>query len=131
MAEISCPKDRAEKLAWFYVYKTNGNKTHAYRLYRASIDDSFVAQDNDWATAVKMFRKEEVIKAVHKYYEENRKLYALQRDKNIQALNGVVEDPDCSRKDRIAAVKELNNMFGYNSSNINVNGKANIEVVIE
>lgn len=125
--------NRAESLAWFYVNRTNGNKREAYHLYMKSANPEWEPGDNnlDAKKAYNLFRYKDVQKYVNQFYEENRKLYANQRDKNIQALNQILEDPTVPRKDRISAIKELNNMFGYNSSTINVNGKANIEVVIE
>lgn len=123
--------ERAEKLAWFYVNQTNGNKTQAYRLYNKTINPDWQPEgDIDIGRAYNLFRRKDIQKYVEQFYEENRKLYANQRDKNIQALNQILEDPTVPRKDRISAIKELNNMFGYNSSTINVNGKANIEVEI-
>lgn len=124
--------ERAEKLAWFYVNQTNGNKTQAYRLYNKTINPDWQSEgDTDIGRAYNLFRRKDIQKYVEQFYEENRKLYANQRDKNIQALNQILEDSTAPRKDRISAIKELNNMFGYNSSTINVNGKANIEVIIE
>lgn len=124
--------NRAEKLAWYYVNQTNGNKREAYRLYMKSANPEWEPRENetDAKNAYNLFRYKDVQKYIEQFYEENRKLYANQRDKNIQALNQILEDPTVPRKDRISAIKELNNMFGYNSSTINVNGKANIEVEI-
>lgn len=122
--------DRARKIAWLYVNRANGNKTHAYRLYKSSVDENFEPSNKDWTAAANCFKHKNIKKYVDEYYEENRALYDFQRDKNIQALNGIVEDPATPRKDRIAAVKELNNMFGYSSQNLNISGKTEIEVEI-
>lgn len=126
----SSSDDRSRQLAWYYVYRTNGNKTEAYRLYNKEKNPDWQPSDKDSGNAYNIFRYKDVQKYIEQFYEENRKLYANQRDKNIQALNQILEDPTVPRKDRISAIKELNNMFGYNSSTINVNGKANIEVEI-
>ena len=62
---------------------------------------------------------------------ENRAEYPHIRENNIAVLTNIIAS---SKKDtdRISAIKTLNDMCGFNTQNLNVNGKvdSDIEVVI-
>lgn len=123
-------KNKAWELAHYYVNETPGNKTASLRKYKQAhgeeIDEAYIR-----IHAYNAFKNPEVEHYIALLREENRKRYAEIRDKNIANLCEIAFNDKTSNKDRIAATKELNSMFGYNSQNINMSGNQTLEIVIE
>ena len=50
------------------------------------------------------------------------------RDTNIATLNDIALNGN--NKDKLAAIKELNSMCGFNTQNLNLNGKVDSEIEV-
>lgn len=118
------------ELANFYVNETAGNKTQAYKLWCQAHNIDY-GDSTCHTAAFRQFEKPEIRAYIETLKEENRKKYAEMRDNNISNLYSIATNLDNKTADRIAAVKELNSMFGYNQHNFNVDANASIELVIE
>lgn len=82
-------------------------------------------------TAYHRFKKEDVRAHIQQFKMDNRERLAELRDENVALLKDISTNPKLSNKDRIAAIKELNSMCGYNQSNLNVSATADIVIEIE
>jgi len=136
MAKLSKSKDALEdriaNFAYFYVNICGFNKTYAYNMLRQQEGQDYdLSQDRSSAYGFYNRHKEKIQAYVAEYQRENREKNAQMRDKNMAILNSIAENPNCGNKDRISAVKELNSMCGLNEQNMNINAKADIELVIE
>jgi len=112
------------EFAWHMVNTSAGQKAASYR--KAANDPSLSP------SAGYIFyntHKEEIDKLIEEFRAENRKNYPQIRDNNIAILTEIATG-GTRNQDRINAVKELNNMCGYNTQNINVNGKVDSEIEI-
>ena len=128
MARIA--QDRLEQrvydYAWHYVNTCGGSKAAAYR--KALSDDASPA--GEWG-AYHFYRdhKEEIDALIKKFREENRAQYPHMRDANIAILKDIAAN-GTRNADRISAIKELDNIFGYNEHNVSINGKVDSEIEI-
>lgn len=121
---------KAWELAHYYVNETPGNKTASMRKYKQAHGED-INEGTIRYLAYQAFQNPEVQLHIDELRAENRKHYADIRDKNIANLCEIAFDDKTNNKDRIAATKELNSMFGYNSQNINMSGNQTLEIVIE
>lgn len=123
-------ENKAMELAHYYVNETPGNKTASLRKYKQAHGEK-INEASIVTLAYQAFKNPDVQFHIASLREENRKRYAEIRDKNIANLCEIAFSDKTSNKDRIAATKELNSMFGYNSQNINMSGNQTLEIVIE
>lgn len=122
--------EKCWELANLYVNQTGYNASEAYRRYAAA--HGLDATDGARSNACRYFKANPKIqKYIEEIKAENRAKYGEMRDINIARLNDIADDETTRKSDRISAIKELNNMFGYNSHNINVDANQQIEVIIE
>lgn len=126
-ASTETVENRDWELANLYVNLTPGNKTEAYRVFCATHNNK-VKPEFINRYAHQAFKKPSVQKYVEQLRAENRALYADMRDNNIANLASMATDLDTKKSDRIAAIKELNSMFGYNQQNINMDATQTINV---
>jgi hypothetical protein len=87
--------------------------------------------DSFRTTAAKVIQNPKCQEYIEKFREENKATYKNLRDINIAILQDIALDPCTGKRDRIAALKELNSMCGYNSTNVNLNADANIVVDLD
>ena len=73
--------------------------------------------------------REEIERLIAQFREENRAKYPHMRDSNIAILTDIAVNGN-RNADRISAIKELNSIFGYNTQNLNINGKLDSEIEV-
>lgn len=122
-------KLRYNELALIYVTQASFNAAEAMRIYNREhgIEDSPSLVKN----ACRTFRNPYVKDVIAAYQKEMRETYDQQRDINIALLNNIATDLNQKPSVRISAIKELNNMFGYNYHNVNMfDGNVTFDVVL-
>lgn len=117
-----------KEIAFNFTNVTVGNKTASY--LELCKNNNMTPSENPKIEAYHIFKKEKTKQFVHEYEEENRKSYEGMRDRCVEAVSSIAFDPAASKKDRLTALKELNVMFGFNQTNVNVQND-NIEIVIK
>lgn len=117
-----------KEIAFNFTNVTVGNKTASYLEFCKNNNMAPVPADKQ--EAFQIFKKEKTKQFVHEFEEENRKSYESMRDRCIEAVSSIAFDPAASKKDRLTALKELNIMFGFNQTNVNVQNE-NLEIVIK
>lgn len=109
--------------AWHWVNTCAGNKTAAYS--RA------FGEEKSRTSAYNFYQrhKEEMDALIEKFRAENRAEYPHMRDSNIAILTDIAVN-GAKDNDRISAIKELDSIMGYNSTNINMNGRMDGEIEV-
>lgn len=125
---------KAKRFAEIYLYEHCGNITKSY----AQLRQEFIGLDLDNSSGTSMkqaasryFRYPEVQKAVQEERKVAAELYAIDKTEIVGNLKQIAYDEDNSNKDRLAALKQLTEIAGYATQNVNLQAKADIEVVIE
>lgn len=117
--------------AWHYVNTCGGSKQNAFRKMMDTRDE---VSKKDYKSAGWHFHekhKQEIERMIERFRAENRAEYPHMRDNNIAILSDIAA-MGSRDSDRISAIKELDSIMGYNSTNLNLNGKvdSDIEVTI-
>ena len=120
------------QFAYNYVNRVGLNGIKAYELLCKENNIEYTAKFVR-TQAAKYMKKEKVKKWITELKAENASKREEAAEINFSMLLDMATDNDASYKDRMAAIKEINAMCGFNASNINVKGDidTNIEVVIE
>ena len=120
--DASRSKDSLEQKEWEvafnFVNVAAGNKTQAYLKYY--IDHNIPTPEYPPQQANKFFKSKRVLELVEQFRAENREAFTEIRDNNVAILKDIATTTTNKKSDRIAAIKELNLMFGYNQHNVNV-----------
>ena len=106
------------EVAFNFVNVAAGNKTEAYLKYYR--DHKITLPQYAAAQAHKFFKRKRVLELVEQFRAENREAFTEIRDNNVAILKDIATTTTNKKSDRIAAIKELNLMFGYNQHNVNV-----------
>lgn len=127
MAQGPRPTEERERIAydfaWHWVNTCAGNKTAAYSKACGE------KKSNNAAQCFYRANREKIDKHVEKFRAENRAEYPHMRDNNIALLSEIAVNGD-RNSDRIAAIKELNSMCGFNTTNVNLNGKVDSDIEV-
>ena len=127
-------ESRAKRFAEIYLYEHPGNYTRAYeqfqKEFRISVN-SWLKDSSIRCMASRYANTDEVRRAIAAERERAAKLYAIDKEEIVANLMQIAYDEDAGNKDRLAAIKQLTDIAGYAAQNINLNAKADIEVVIE
>lgn len=121
-------KEWARALAYNYVNACGSNQIQAYMKTKEEFGMP-VSHAEANSMAYKQFKKSAVIKYIQEFRDENFKKLEQMREDNIAMLMDIAQSSK-SPKDRIAAIKELNLMCGFNQQNIKVDSDK-LEIVIE
>lgn len=114
-------------LAWHYVNTCGSNQIAAYMKTNEDFGTP-TTHANANSIAYKQFKKKRVKDYIKQFREENQANYPQMRDDNIAMLRDMAAN-GTRAADRLNAIKELNNMMGYNQQNVKVESDS-IEVVI-
>ena len=106
------------EVAFNFVNVAAGNKTEAYLKYYR--DHNITLPQYAAPQAHKFFKRKRVLELVEQFRAENREAFTEIRDNNVAILKDIATTTTNKKSDRIAAIKELNLMFGYNQHNVNV-----------
>jgi hypothetical protein len=130
---VSCSKDaideRIQLFAWHLVNTSMGIKLRAYEHMAADIGAEMVSSPTVYSFYNN--HKAEIEKWVSEFRQENKEQNEELRDQNIALLKDIAGDCTTNKRDRIAALKELNHMCGFGEENVNLKAQADIEVVID
>jgi hypothetical protein len=130
---ISCSKDsideRIQLFAYHLVNDSMGIKIRAYEKMAADVGAEMVSSPTVYCFYNN--HKAEIEKWVSTFQQENRAQHDKIRDQNIANLKDIAADDSTNKRDRIAAIKELNHMLGLGEENVNLKAQADIELVIE
>lgn len=125
---------KAKRFAEIYLYEHCGNVTASYlQLMEESGGSDKITYSGLRSQAARYYRKPWVQAAL----EEERKLaqamHEVRKEEIVSHLKDIAfdESPDSLKKDRLAALKQLTEIGGFATQNINMAAKADIEVVIE
>lgn len=106
------------EVAWNFVNVAAGNKKEAYVQFYREHDIPIPKYANSQAD--KFFKRERVKELVEQFRAENREAFSHIRDENMAILKDIATTTTNKKSDRIAAIKEINLMCGFNQQNINV-----------
>lgn len=125
---------KAKRFAEIYLYEHCGNISKSYEqlqreLMGVDLDKSSCHSINQAAS--RYFRYPEVQKAVQEERKVAAELYAIDKTEIVGNLKQIAFNEDNNNKDRLAALKQLTEIAGYATQNVNLQAKADIEVVIE
>lgn len=73
--------------------------------------------------------QKEIDALIEQFRAENRAEYPHMRDNNIAILADIAAGSS-SNRDKISAIKELDSIFGFNSTNLNIQGKVDSEIEV-
>lgn len=117
---------KAKRFAEIYVFEQLGNASAAYRQM---IDEFGLEQPNSVRYCAYVFlNKPYVKKWVEHYREEAREQFAVDKDEIVASLKELAFDRDNSDKTRLTALKQLTDMGGFATHNVNVHGSQDIVV---
>lgn len=122
-------KAKCYEVAYNYVNICAGNKSESLKKYY--LDHGEVMPKYLRSTSHEFFKHALVKQYVEQFREENRKQLVHAREENIAMLKDIASSIDSNSKDKVAAIKELNSMCGYNQHNVNVDAKTKIIIDIE
>ena len=111
-------KAKCYEVAYNYVNICAGNKTESLRKYY--LDHGLNMPKYIITSAFEFFKHKQVQIYVDQFREENRKKLVNQREDNIAMLLEIATGLTANNRDKVAAIKELNSMCGFNIQNINV-----------
>lgn len=122
---VDMDDEQAWEIANLYVNCTGYNANEAWRRWHDMHGKEYKPKSVN--NASRFFRTHpQIMKYVEELKAENRARYPEMRDINVNRLNEIANNGKAS--DRIAAIKELNSMFGYNQQNINMDATQTINV---
>ncbi len=81
-------------------------------------------------SACRLFQSEEVQEWIEYFRKENQERFEHLRDINLGNLAEMIGSDKVSTKDKLAAIKIINDMCGFNHTNLNVNATAELDIVI-
>lgn len=77
------------------------------------------------------FRDEKVKANIAKLEEEAQKFYDIKKEAIISQLQDIATDDETSKRDKLTALKQLTDIGGFATQKVDLNAKADIEVIIE
>lgn len=132
LGQIFTTEETARDIAYLYLNVCGRNATRTMKHYQSEHPEWSNTNFNGNGNPSRYIKSNALIqKYLREFEEENARNLANLRQMNIDTLSELAYSGDTNKRDRIAAIKELNSMCGYNSSNVNLNGGLDIEVVIE
>lgn len=124
--------EKDKRFAEIYVFEHTGN---ALQSYLQLIDEYGMKQrqspSNQRSAAAKYCRKPNVQRHIQECRQEAQEKYDVQKTEIVLALQDIAFDKGYGVKDRLTALKQLTDIGGFATQNVNLNTKADIEVVIE
>lgn len=124
--------DKDKRFAEIYIFEHPGNATQSYLQL---IDEYGMQQkrsrSSQRSSASKYYRKPNVQRHIQECRQEAQEKYDVQKTEIVLALQDIAFDEGNGVKDRLSALKQLTDIGGFATQNVNLNTKADIEVVIE
>lgn len=124
--------EKDKRFAEIYVFEHTGNIKQSYLQL---IDEYGMKQkqspDSLRGVASRYYRKPNVQRHIQECRQEAQEKYDVHKEEIVLALQDIAFDEGYGVKDRLTALKQLTDIGGFATQNINLNAKADIEVVIE
>lgn len=124
--------EKDKRFAEIYVYEHTGNIKQSYLQL---IDEYGMKQkqspDSLRGCASRYYRKPNVQRHIQECRQEAQEKHDVQKTEIVLALQDIAFDEGYGVKDRLSALKQLTDIGGFATQNVNLNTKADIEVVIE
>lgn len=117
------------EVAFNFVNICAGSKTEAYRRYLMEHSENVPEYLN--RCAYEFFKHKKVQEYIEKFRAENREKYSQLREENIAILKAISVDMLSSNKDKVAAVKVLNEMCGFNTQKVELTTQKELVIQIE
>lgn len=117
------------EIAFNFVNLCAGSKAESYRRYLMEHSENVPASLNK--CAYEFFKHKKVQEYIEQFRAENRARYEQMRDDNIAMLKSISVDMLSSNRDKISAIKELNQMMGFNTQKIEISKVKEVVVEIE
>lgn len=121
----------AARFAEIYVYEHPGHLTNSYRQLAQERGIEYSKTHSLRSQASRYYQKPYVKEAVAAERERAKEQFAINKDEIVAALKDIAFDEECGRKDRLCALRTLNEMGGFNQQNVNLAAQAQIDVVVE
>lgn len=124
---------RIDCYAYALVNKTMGNKSAAYKfvLEQCGKDPSTYYDIYKASSQFYSRNKEQIEQKINQYQKKSKDLFDQQQIRYmIMSKLADMGNDAKSQSARIAAIKELNNMLGFNAQNLNIKTETNIQVEI-
>ncbi len=124
--------EKDKRFAEIYVFEHTGN---ALQSYLQLVDEYGIEQkqspSNQRSSACRFYHKPNVQRHIQKCRQEAQEKHDVQKTEIVLALQDIAFDEGNGVKDRLTALKQLTDIGGFATQNVNLNTKADIEVVIE
>lgn len=121
---------KAKRFAEIYLYEHCGNISKSFKQLYEEFGIKYSEASYEKA-ASRYFRTPEVQKAVQEERKVAAELYAIDKTEIVGNLKQIAYNEDNGNRDRLAALKQLTEIAGYATQNVNLQAKADIEVVVE
>ena len=120
---------RAKRLAEIYVFEHSGNQRASWRqlLEEEHVDYSETTINNAW----REFQQPKVKEWITKFQESAQEQFDVRKTEIVSNLQNIAFDESNSNKDRLSALKQLTDIGGFATQKVDLNAKADIEVIIE
>lgn len=124
---------KAKRFAEIYLYEHCGNVTQSYmQLLEESGDKQDITYGGLRTQSSKYYRKPWVQEALIEERRLAQEMFDVRKEEIVSHLKEIAfDESNISDKDRLAALKQLTDIGGFAAQNVNLNAKADIEVVIE
>ncbi len=124
--------EKDKRFAEIYVFEHPGNIIQSYLQLLAEYNiQQKQSIDGQRSSASKYCRKPNVQRHIQECRQEAQEKYDVQKTEIVLALQDIAFDEGYGVKDRLSALKQLTDIGGFATQNVNLNTKADIEVVIE
>ena len=123
---------RATRFAEIYLFEHPGNITRSYEQLVEEYKDAEKDTYTVWRSAAsKYFKKKDVQKAISDLREQSQAVFDIRKEEIVANLKELAFDDATDSRTRLASLRQLTDIAGLATQNINLNAKADIEVVIE
>lgn len=124
--------DKDRRFAEIYVFEHTGNAIQSYlQLLEEYGMQQKQAPNSQRGAASRYYRKPNVQRHIQECRQEAQEKHDVQKTEIVLALQDIAFDEGYGVKDRLSALKQLTDIGGFATQNVNLNTKADIEVVIE
>lgn len=124
---------RAKRFAEIFVYEHPGNIAASYRQLQSEMPPKQTPTTTKCRNQnfYRYFQKPMVQKYIAQEREKAQEAYDIRKDEIVANLQQIAFDESSKPKDRLAALKQLTDLGGLTTQNVNLQAKADLEVVIE
>ena len=124
--------EKDKRFAEIYVFEHTGNAIQSYLQLLAEYNIQYKQSLQSLkGVASRYSRKPNVQRHIQECRQEAQEKHDVHKEEIVLALQDIAFDEGNGVKDRLSALKQLTDIGGFATQNVNLNTKADIEVVIE